>query len=601
MCGIYGTTRRYNENLVSSKLKRIDFRGPDYSCFKWFEDKVLLGQNRLSILDLDPRSNQPFTYHHIHIVFNGEIYNFKDLKNDLLDKGYTFTTSGDTEVICAAYLEYGQECTKYLFGMFAFVLYDNKQNILFGGRDRLGKKPLYISLQNNEIEFASQPSQIIIGNKAIIDDDAVCQYLAWGYVPDPKSIYQSIFKLKAGFCFSYNLTSREYSEFKYWEIDETTYAFNGSKYDDAKIELNQLLNEVVAQRLVADVPVGVFLSGGIDSSLVAAIAQKQSNQPIKTFSVAFDEAEYDESKYAIAVANKIGSDHTNILCSYKEGIEMIENITYFYDEPFADSSAIPSMLLAKHTKKYVTVALSGDGGDESFLGYERYNWMLKVQPIFKVPLILRKQLSILNLFGNYKLSTVVEGLQYTDINQAYIAMMSTAESYHTNLNKARNVDYVYELLKNKNTLERLSDFDLKTYINGDINTKVDRATMAFSLESRAPLMDHRIVEFARSLPTKYKYQNGVKKRILKDVLYRHLPKDIFDRPKAGFGVPLKHWFRNELKQLVLDNLTLNTLKNIPYIDAVKAHDLIQDHMLGKANRETMIWRLLIYKTWLDKK
>ncbi|MBN4047027.1 asparagine synthase (glutamine-hydrolyzing) [bacterium AH-315-P13] len=605
MCGIYGTTLPYNENQIHKKLERTAFRGPDkmgWEIYKSDKHVVSFGHNRLSIIDLDPRSNQPLTYYNdIHIVFNGEIYNFKEIKENLLKKGYKFNTTSDTEVMCAAYLEYGEDCVSHFNGMFAFVIYDVKKQLLFGARDRLGQKPFYYYHNGKDFEFASQISSIqLYNNNLTISSKSINYYLAWGNVPDPHSIFNEIKKLKAGYSFSYDINSGDFSTKQYWDIDfQAKTKFSGS-FQDAKIQLDELLFDAVKGRLFADVPVGVFLSGGVDSSIISAIAQKASSSKIKTFSVKFNEKGFDESEYAQQVADHLQTDHHVIECNYNEGIDLIQNFSHYYDEPFADSSAIPSMLLAKYTRQQVTVALSGDAGDESFIGYHRYDWIRRANIAMKFPFVLRKMFaSILHLSPNYRYKIIADVLNLKDVNTAYLhAMTGTSTAWYNKDNIFSLDETKYLFHKNKNLFERVSDFDLKTYLNWDINTKVDRATMAYSLEARAPLQDYRIVEFARSLPTDYKYHKGTMKHILKELLYDYVPKHIFNRPKAGFAMPFADWFRNDLKDYVLEELNDEGLNLIPGIDKDKIKEMIDEHMKGTWNRYSLIWSLLVLIQWL---
>jgi asparagine synthase (glutamine-hydrolysing) len=601
MCGIYGSfNKNYADDTIKQKLKTIAHRGPDASQFARYPNGLVLGHNRLSIVDLDERSHQPFVYNNsIHIVFNGEIYNFLELKKRLYTEGSLFSTTSDTEVVCAAYLAYGERCVEHFNGMFSFVLYDEKQQKLFGARDRLGKKPFFYSLDNQSFEFASALNPITLGNaEKALDERAVSQFLLRGYVSEPRSIFVGVEKLKAAHTFIYDLSTRHFETQQYWEIDQNT-PFEGD-YEAAKTDLHVLLRDSVEKRMIADVPLGVFLSGGVDSSLVAAIAQNLSGG-IQTFSVKFDEADFDESPYARAVAKHLGTNHVEIPCNYAEGIDLIEQMPHFYQEPFGDGSAIPSMLLAKHTRKHVTVALTGDAGDESFLGYERYERIHRVAPLMRFPHFLRRSAAaILGLSPNYRHKIIAAGIGLPDIETLYQAQMGTLETDRLlDASLGDTAEYRNFLYSNKNFLERVSDYDLKTYLNGDINTKVDNATMAFSLEARAPLMDYRIVEFARSLPTDFKYKDGVTKRILKDILYDYLPKSIFDRPKAGFGMPFTHWFRGELKSYVLDKLTTKNLSAIPNLNVAVAQNQIQNHLNGTANHYPLIWNLIVLVNWME--
>jgi asparagine synthase (glutamine-hydrolysing) len=607
MCGIYGSTLKYNESQVQDKLKRTAFRGPDKMGYKFYNQKknrVVFGHNRLSIIDLDPRSDQPFTYYnHIHIVFNGEVYNFKTIKEKLLKKGFKFNTTSDTEVLCAAYLEYGEDCVSHFNGMFAFVIYDEKKQLFFGARDRLGQKPFYYCHNGKDFEFASQISSIQLHMKELtISERAISYYLAWGHIPDPYSIFNEVKKLRAGHKFTYNLYTGNFKSAPYWDIDyKNERPFSGT-YEDAKMELSKILDDAVSARLYADVPVGVFLSGGVDSSLIAAKATETSSTKVKTFSVKFNEKGFDESIYAQQVADHLQTDHQVIQCNYNEGIDLIQNFNYYYDEPFADSSAIPSMLLSKYTRQHVTVALSGDAGDESFIGYHRYERTRKGIKIYKLPLAFRQLAGFgLNLIPYYRIKVIAKAIQFKNTNEAYLrAMTGVDQSYIKTDYDDRDIEELTYLLHNhKNLIERISDFDTKTYLNFDINTKVDRATMAFSLEARSPLQDYRVVDFANALPTDFKFKKGITKRILKDVLYQSVPKPIFNRPKAGFTMPFKEWFKNELKEFVLEELNDDALKSIPCIDVERVQFMIKQHMDGSWNRYPLIWKLLVLKQWLN--
>lgn len=601
MCGIYGTTIQHEDALIRKKLNLINFRGPDFSGFER-TDGAVLGHNRLAIIDLDKRSNQPFSYQHLKIVFNGEIYNYKDIRKELAKKGYKFFTTSDTEVICAAYLAYGKNCVNYFNGMFAFMIYDTIEKKFFGARDRFGKKPFYYSTANNEFEFASQSSAIALGRKFTVSNAAIREFLIRGSVHEPNSIWDGIKKLPAAHTLIYNLRESSISIEKYWDLDyKWENRFLGN-YKEAESALHELLLDAVKIRMNADVPLGVFLSGGIDSSLTASLASTY-DKTIKSFTIKFQEAGFDESPFAKQVAEHLGTNHYEIDCTYREGMELIQNFNRYYDEPFADSSAIPSMLLAKHTREHVTVALSGDGGDEGFIGYTRYKWINDVNTLFKLPLSIRKILAeAVQLSPNYRHKLIGMGLKKADIAALYLEMGRLENSGFEN---SGLIDDPHALILGnpwKPLLENLSDYDIKTYLNAVINTKVDRATMAFSLEARAPLLDYRVIEFARSLPTKFKYAGkGNQKRILKDILYQYVPAEVFKRPKAGFTLPIKEWFRNELKDYVLDNLNENALKSIPGVNPKRIIENVQEHMQGKWNRTGQIWKLLVLINWMKQK
>lgn len=601
MCGIYFSTKVFNDDIIRQKLGVIGFRGPDYSDFITVDDKVILGHNRLAIIDLDARSNQPFRYLHLWIVFNGEIYNFIELKESLIKLGYSFSTNSDTEVICAAYLNYGDDCLKYLNGMFSFVIYDQKVQRVFGARDRLGKKPLYYRVHNSTLECASQPGQLIINNDVAISDDAIERFLTYNYIPSPKSIYKDVFKLKGGYCFNYKLGDNDIQIKQYWDLNyQDTLSYKGT-YEDALSELENLLTNAIKTRMISDVPLGAFLSGGIDSSLITAIASSISTTKLKTFSVKFDEARFDESVHAAVTAKHLGTDHTTIECNYNDGVELIERLPEFYDEPFGDSSAIPSMLLSKLTKQYVTVALSGDGGDEGFLGYNHFDSIEKAKSLYKIPFIARTGIgSLLTLTNNYKLGVIGSFLKHPDMN---LFITKIFESFQPIVNhKFTFTNDDIERIKSfkYDYLQKAADINIKLWLENDSNVKVDRASMSASLEVRSPLLDHSIIEFARTLPVDFRYQKGNKKRILKDLTYKYIPKDLLDRPKAGFTMPFEEWFRKDLKSYVYDTITAENLKkipvdlNIPYI--LNSIDL---HMQRKKNFYPSIWSFIVLINWMN--
>ncbi|RZL51218.1 MAG: asparagine synthase (glutamine-hydrolyzing) [Pedobacter sp.] len=601
MCGIYGSTLFYSNEIIAKKMDITKFRGPDYSCFERFGD-VVLGHNRLAIVDLDSRSNQPFSYQHIKIVFNGEIYNYIEIRSNLKKLGYGFRTNSDTEVIGAAFLAYGKNCVNYFNGMFAFVIYDTRTQQLFGARDRLGKKPFYYAHCGKDFEFASQPTQISYGRKVTTDLQAINEYFIWGYIPEPRSIWVEIKKLPAGNYFYFDLSSGIFETNRYWDLDyQNENKFLGD-YQAALQQLDDLVTDAVGIRMHADVDLGIFLSGGIDSSLIAAMAKKQTEH-VNTFCVKFKEQGFDESNYACAVAKQLGTQHHTIECSASDGINLIASYADFYDEPFADPSAIPTLLLNKYTKKHVTVALGGDGGDECFMGYKRYQWLNWTNLLFNYPLPLRKLMAIpLKISTNYRHRLMGEGICQKNMSTLYAYMLGGL-TYDWLLKPETGLEVSFMDIwsgMNASFLKKMSAFDIKTYLNGDINTKVDRGSMSFAIEARSPLMDYRIVEFALSLPDQFKLNGNVQKRILKDLLYRYVPSNFFNRPKSGFSVPLRHWLKNDLKPYVLEMLSPDELKTIPCINPIKTSLMIGEHLNGKANNSVHIWKLLAFKQWQKK-
>jgi asparagine synthase (glutamine-hydrolysing) len=601
MCGIYGINNKQKVSKVENILDIANFRGPDYSGIS-IHNSYSFGHNRLAIIDLDERSNQPFESAHYEIVFNGEIYNYLDIKKELEEKGYTFHTSSDTEVILLGYKEYGEKILEKLNGMFAFVIYDPRSNIFFGARDRLGKKPFFYYLKDNVFEFASQLKQISYEKNLEVDNECEKLYFRYGYVPEPKTIFQDVYKLEAGHSFTYDLTTNSFEKKCYWDISIKEDKSQNS-YEDIKQELKSVLVDAVSTRLHADVPIGIFLSGGVDSSLVSAIAAKELKQKVKTFSIKFEDAEFDESSIAIDIAKKLGTDHHTLECKPEDMIQLIENISEYYDEPYNDSSSLAMMILSRETRKYVTVALSGDGGDELFWGYHSYFRMKKVSLLYKLPKFVRQGISsILSKSSNYRLRKIADGLKLDTLEELFL--YSNRLFDFNKLFKQDNIlcqeEYKKYLFSEKSVYERMSDYDTKTYMNGDIFTKVDRATMAYSLEARTPLVDYRVVEFAQKIPFHYKYSNNSGKNILKDILYDYLPKEIFDRPKSGFTVPLKNWFRKELKEYVYKTLSEENLSTIADINSSYVQQMVENHMSGRENNYHQIWTLITYIKWKEK-
>lgn len=601
MCGIYGINKKQTKEQLDTILKLADFRGPDFTGISTW-DNYSFGHNRLAIIDLDSRSNQPFKIDDFEIVFNGEIYNYQEIKDELIKFGYKFNTNSDTEVLLLGYKAYGEKILDKLNGMFAFVIYDSVKNIFFGARDRLGKKPFYYYKKDDIFEFASQLKQISFEKDLKIDKKSEKLYFRYGYVPEPYTIFEDVYKLEAGHSFIYNLSSSEFTKKQYWDISISNEHFTSS-YETIKKDLKELIVDSVKQRLHSDVPVGVFLSGGVDSSLVSSIVAKELGQKLDTFSIKFSDSEFDESNIAKEIATILGTKHHTLDCKPEDMIELIENLNKYYDEPYNDSSSLAMMILSRETRKYVTVALSGDGGDELFWGYNNYFRMAKVRKLYELPKFIRSSASfVLNKSSNYRFKKIADGLDIDALEELFLysGRLFDFEKLFNQKNILCQDEYKKYLYSQKDFFERMSDYDIKTYMNGDIFTKVDRATMAFSLEARTPLVDYRVVEFSQKIPFKYKYENGSGKNILKDILYDYLPKEIFDRPKSGFTVPLKNWFRNELKDYVYETLSEKNLKKIDDININYVKQMIENHMNGKENNYHQIWTLISYIKWMEK-
>ncbi|WP_316814824.1 asparagine synthase (glutamine-hydrolyzing) [Pedobacter nyackensis] len=597
MCGIYLTNIPFSEEEVKSKLKTIQFRGPDYLGIHKQAD-LIFGHLRLSILDLNVRSHQPMAFEDLMIVFNGEIYNFHELRNDLISLGYTFSTTGDTEVLLKGYKAWGASLVTKLNGMFAFAIYNSTSGKIFCSRDRLGVKPFYYSWKDGQFEICSQ-LRPISENKQI-NEEAISMYLDCGYIPSPYTIYQNVYKLPPGNNFEIDLSTQKYEIIEYWNLKRV--AETNISYKEAKEKLHGLLKEAVKIRLQSDVPFGTFLSGGIDSALVSSIAAKVSNAPIRTFSIGFEDLKYDESKIAASYAKIIGSQHTETICKPDDILEMIPKLIEVYDEPFADSSALPSLLLNKVTKQSVTMALSGDGGDESFFGYNHFRLVTYANKITLVPRFLRKLASkVLNLNILGRRSQPYKGMLNVGSKYDFIAGIFVG---YDSLLKKRDFSWLshYNTYKNSsnNLLQATADLNIKLWLENDSNAKVDRASMAYSVEVRSPFLDYNIIEFARTLPVAFRYEDGNRKRILKDILKEYIPEEVFDQPKKGFAVPLDGWIRNELRKDFEENLTDDFLYKVPNLDVSRFKSMFQQHLNGDHDYSSYIWRLYVLSRWYQE-
>lgn len=606
MCGIYGTTFPYNREVIERKLELMKFRGPNYTGIKEFDVypdiKLTLGHVRLSILDLDARSNQPFVYNNsISIVFNGEVYNYKELTEQYLSD-VTLRTTSDTEVICAMYEKFGMDCVNYLNGMFAYVIYDKNKNILTGARDRLGKKPFYYWFTNEGFEFASQIKVIKYGNDMQIDELARKFYVLQGYIPDPYCIFKGVKKLRAGEHFVYHLDSRELKINNYWNIFDNTCGFTAPKsFDEAKETVKDLLFDSVRMRLRADVPVGIFLSGGIDSSLTSAIVSK-INKNICAYTIGFDNSRYDESKYAKAVAESLGIPIKVCMCVGSDQQQIFDDYINYFDEPFCDPSMIPSSLVAQKAKEDVTVVLGGDGGDELFFGYKKYEYILPRLEQYKKPYWLRKIASPLYLLkGGWQDMIFATQKDYADVFRSegiFVYDFGGAEKFDRLLLAKQLPDR--EIFKKERGVLSYSDYDMKFFMNA-VNQKVDRATMRCSLELRNPIMDYKIAEYSRLIPFEYLYTQELKlKSILKSILYDMVPRKLLERQKRGFTPPTSDWFRGSLKEKMLDVITENNVRELlPDLDANKYISLRDEFISGKDMDARMFWSVYTYINWFE--
>jgi len=603
MCSILGY---YNSKLSVKEMIQLNLslshRGPDNSSLKEYrlkKHKLFLGHNRLSIQDLDVKANQPMENDKFVIVFNGEIYNHLDIRKELTYKD--FQTHSDTETILFAFTEFGiEKAVSKFIGMFAIALFDKYEQKLYLIRDRVGIKPLYWTFQAGEFVFASELKGFADYLKSARNDKALVQFISFGYIPDNNSYYKNIYKLKPAHYLIFDGSDININQ--YWDLPKNKINID---YDEAVIKTEKIIRSSVKYRLLSDLEVGSFLSGGIDSSLVSVIMQQECNSKIKTFSIGFDDKKYDESIYAKEVAKYIGSEHYEYKFSANDILKLLDNFDIYYDEPFGDASALPMMILASITKDKVTVSLSGDGGDELFLGYNRYffmeNYYKKLQ---KIPFVLRYLISLLFEYSNYdKFEKMSYSIRYLNEQNFYSLLYGSIRPWH--LNKIFSEEFLIESFNKKDLnifdildikfetdelLDKLSRLDFYRYLPDDILTKVDRATMAYSLEARVPLLDHRLVEFAYTLPGEIKVKKGAKS-MLKDILYKYIPQELLDRPKKGFAVPLKKWFRKELKEVLYEKIESLDEK----FNKIQIKKIADKHVYHKKNYEYLLWNIMRVK------
>ncbi|NOY72250.1 MAG: asparagine synthase (glutamine-hydrolyzing) [Gammaproteobacteria bacterium] len=639
MCGIVGYWGKHGAkaSIVEKMTKAIQHRGPDdFGIWLNNEGNLALGHRRLSIIDLTPAGHQPMhsPCGRFTLVYNGEIYNHQDLRVELEKEGGHFKWRGhsDSETLLAALRHWGVEkALQRLNGMFAFALWDDSEKSLFLARDRMGEKPLYYGNNGKTFLFGSELKSLVAHPawKGEVDRNALTLYMRHNNVPSPWSIYENINKLPPAHFVVIRDAGETISEPQcYWDLAQI--AEKGCadlKYDEKKSidELDDLLRDSVLRRMASDVPLGTFLSGGFDSTIVTALMQSQSDSPIKTFTIGFHEEGYNEATHAKAIAEHLGTEHTELYVTPEEAMDVIPKLPIIWDEPFSDSSQIPTLLVSELARKHVTVSLSGDGGDELFYGYQRYT---KGHGIWKkldlLPVSLRRALGygLENLPGKtieQSLKFLPERLQVPHLADrlpkiADIIKESSGESFYHRLvshwkDPASLVKGGMEpmtLFNNKERLlrlpglpERMMYLDSMTYLPDDILTKVDRASMAVSLEARVPLLDHRVVEFAWKLPMSMKYRNGKGKHLLREVLYRYVPREMMDRPKMGFGVPIDEWLRGPLREWGEELLSEKRLSEEGFFDPEPIRNMWEEHVSGKRRWHYYLWDVLMFQAWLE--
>jgi len=628
MCGICGKLnfdgRPVDEGLIRKMCSVLAHRGPDdegvYTSkhgARSTEHGIGLGHRRLSIIDLDtghqPMSNEDGS---IRIVYNGEVYNFLRLREDLEKKGHRFRTRSDTEVIIHLYEDYGPDCVKYLRGMFAIAIWDSPRQRLFLARDRLGQKPLVYTLTSSSFIFGSEIKAILADPqiKREVDLEALHHYLTYGYVPAPLTIFKGIKKLPPAHTLVWEKGQVKIE--RYWSLSYIPKL--QLKEEEYVPRLLELLKESVKLRLISDVPLGAFLSGGVDSSAVVAMMAELSDRPVKTFSIGFEEASFNELKFARIVSRRFGTEHHEFVVK-PDALEILPKLIWHYNEPYADSSAIPTYYVSQITRQHVTVALNGDGGDEAFAGYERYLANKIARSYEKIPAFIREGV-ILPLINRLPEDTTRKSLTRR-IKRFTAAIRETPErryvrwvSIFNNLQKKElyssemregMVDLdsvnllvdVYRQAKADNFLDSTMFVDCMTSLPDDLLVKVDIASMANSLEARSPFLDHKLVEFAASLPPDLKLKGKTTKYILKKALKEYLPKDILYRDKMGFGVPIGRWFRNELKDYAYEILLDTRAKERGYFNPDSVKKILDEHTSGRIDHWCRIWGLLNLELW----
>lgn len=641
MCGFGGfVSRGIDEASGQSCLKRmalsLKHRGPDAEGY-WTDENtgVFLSHTRLSILDLSALGAQPMESHSRRyvITFNGEIYNWRELKDELLVLGFTFLGHSDTEVMLAAFEAWGVEQSLTRFsGMFAFALVDRTKQRLYLARDRLGEKPLYYGWQGNSLLFGSELKalQEHVHWKGEINLDALPLLLRHNMIPAPHSIYRDIQKLLPASMVMFDLEALEPGivpePVRYWRLEDQFSVQKDWTLESASERLEAILTEVVGEQMISDVPLGSFLSGGVDSSTVVALMQKQAAQPVRTFSIGFREEGFNEAEHAAAVARHLGTEHTEFYATEQDALEVIPRLSQIYDEPFADSSQIPTFLVSRIAREHVTVALSGDGGDELFCGYTRYPSTLSAwqnrntlkarakRSLSKFPagptsrviralLPSQRHRSVSGIRQRLdSLGAVADADSLSEFYRQRVSLWSFPEAALVN-----GVEPPYALTSAlpsevaDESLKALMWRDLNWYLPDDILVKVDRAAMACSLETRVPMLDHRVVEFALGLPASLNMKNGVGKQVLRSVLYRHVPKELIDRPKQGFAVPIAAWLRGALRDWAEELLDPAKLKDQGYWNVDMVRWTWNEHLSGREDYSFQLWAILMFQDWLNSR
>lgn len=607
MCGISGIWNKISvrREEIESMTQALAHRGPDaQEVYVTADQTIALGHRRLSVIDLSNSANQPMhsSDGRYVIVFNGEIYNFISLRNKLTKEGYKFRTSSDTEVLLRAFEKWGKEVFQYLEGMFAFAILDTKDRKIFLARDRMGKKPLFYYLSGELFLFASEIKAIRANPQcqSEVNIQALYDFLRLGYVPASETPWRNMHKLPPGSWAEVRSPS-EIQIQKYWDVADSGHQEMVVSDKDVLNQFHLLLSDAVAKRLRSDVPLGALLSGGTDSSLVCAIANEQLNGKLKTFNIGFDDKRYDESKYANQVAKVLNTDHYTFHLSSEEAIQYMDEYLTHFDEPFADTSSIPTLMVSKKTREQVTVALTGDGGDELFLGYGSYQWAERVKTWVRFGKPLAEILKWLP--GSLAKAGDMFDVSAFDTYQQHIfsveqGFFSLKEVQKIIRNPYLAYKYTSPNIIGKSEAEKQALFDLTHYLPEDLLVKVDRASMRYALECRCPLLDHKLVDFAVALPVTFKRRGNIQKYLLKKDLEKYLPQELIYRKKWGFSVPLEKWLRTKLSYLIDDYLSEYNINKYGLLKAQEVSTLVKRFKEGESKLYHRIWALIVMHFWL---
>ncbi|MFN8153507.1 MAG: asparagine synthase (glutamine-hydrolyzing) [Bacteroidia bacterium] len=626
MCGFAGFISYSGSGdlgLLKSMSDTIIHRGPDDSGHELLHfngSSIGLAFRRLSIIDLSAAGHQPMYSkdRSVCVMLNGEIYNYREIREELKSSGYSFVSGSDTEVVIASYLKNGFKAFDSFIGMFAIVLADMKNGKVVLLRDRAGIKPLFYSVHPDGIIFGSELKSFHKhpSFSAKIDEKALHTFFYYGNIPAPHSIFESTYKVEPGSFVQVDLMKRSCLTEKYWDVFQVyNKATINISYEEALKETERLMASAFNYRMVADVPVGVFLSGGYDSTAVAALLNNSVSR-LNTFTIGFREPEYDESAFAKKVASHLGTHHQTLECTINDALDIIPDLPSIYDEPFGDSSAIPTILVSRLARKHVTVALSADAGDELFAGYPRHaksvNYLSKVDkvpgPMKAVTTGVSSWLTGLNsISSSDRFAKLARFLSSGDRVAAFDVINQTFTRDEINRLMQRKVSpldspfyHGSELKGSLSILNTVLALEYKTYLVDDILQKVDRATMSVSLEGREPFLDHRLVEWAAGLPDEFKVYQGVQKRILKDIVHQYVPRDLMERPKMGFGVPVKSWLKNELLELFEEVMSESVLKDQPYLNSKVVLSLKRDYLNGRVYDFERLWFVFVFLQWYRK-